>query len=162
MTYEEWRDRTVSSLEQSNHLPIDRHRLVEQLKRHEGFRGHPYRDTVGKLTIGYGHNLDDVPISEKVAEMMLLEDLDREERRLEKVVPWFKEVKHPVRRAALLNMAFNLGAHGLSKFRRMWSAINRADWERAAEEALDSKWAAQVGKRAEELAEQLRTGEYRR
>jgi len=139
----------------------DRYRLIEQLKRHEGFRDMPYRDTVGKLTIGYGHNLDDVPISQKVAELMLLEDLEREEKKLAKAVPWFNKVPPGARREALVNMAFNLGARGLSKFRRMWSAINRNDWDLAAKEALDSKWATQVGRRADELAEQLRTGLYR-
>lgn len=139
---------------------VDTWHLLEQLKRHEGFRGSPYRDSVGKLTIGYGHNLDDVPISRDIAEAMLLEDLAREEGRLKALVPEFDQIQG-ARRAALLNMAFNLGAHGLYKFRRMWASIRAGAWNRAADEALDSKWATQVGARATEIAEQLRTGRYR-
>ena len=52
----------------SDHMLQD---LIEDLKRDEGFRSHPYRDTVGKLTIGYGRNLDDVGISEREAEQLL-------------------------------------------------------------------------------------------
>lgn len=135
------------------------HEGIEQLKRHEGYRDMPYRDSVGKLTIGYGHNLDDNPITKHSATCILLEDLKVEERRLLRLMPLYNNL-HGARRAALLNMAFNMGSHGLLRFRRMWAAIARQDWETAAKEALDSKWATQVGSRAEELAEQIRTGSY--
>lgn len=136
------------------------HQLIEQLKRHEGFRGSPYKDSVGKITVGYGHNLDDVPISKAVAEAMMIEDLQREESRLHALVPVFETIPEGPRKDALINMAFNLGAYGLSKFRRMWASIGSGDWGKAADEAMQSKWATQVGRRAVEITEQLRTGRY--
>jgi lysozyme len=119
----------------------------------------PYLDSVGKLTVGYGHNLEDTPITKQAAECIMIEDLKAEEALLTRLLPIFHSIQGP-RREALLNMAFNLGSHGLIKFRRMWAAIGRHDWESASLEAADSKWAKQVGRRATELVEQIRTGEY--
>ena len=47
-------------------------KIEEQLMIDEGFRSKPYSDTVGKLTIGYGRNLDDVGITRNEAFQMLL------------------------------------------------------------------------------------------
>jgi len=55
-------------------------------------------------------------------------------------------------------MAYNLGIAGLNKFRKMWAAIDVADYATAAEEMLDSKWAKQVGVRAIRLSRRMRTG----
>jgi lysozyme len=65
-----------------------------------------------------------------------------------------------VRRNAFLNMAFNLGTNGLLKFQKALSHAREARWDECASEMLDSKWARQVGNRAKELAEQVRTGVY--
>ena len=59
---------------------------------------------------------------------------------------------------ALVNMTFNIGITRLVKFRKMWEAIGDDDWEKASLEALDSKWAEQVGNRAVEIAAMLREG----
>ena len=128
-----------------------------QLMRDEGLRLHPYRDTVGKLTIGYGRNLDDVGISQAEAEMMLTHDIAQAADSLTNL-PVFA-VLDDVRQAVLITMAFNLGRTGLMGFRRMWAALAERDYDCAAREMLDSKWARQVGIRAERLAEQMKTGE---
>ena len=136
---------------------MDRHLLKAQLERHEGLRLKPYRDTVGKLTIGIGRNLDDVGIAPEEAELMLDNDIDAVERHL-KTVDEYSELD-PVRQVVLANMCFNLGFYGLMAFRRMWKAIARRDYVAAAAEMLDSRWARQVGSRADELAQIMRTGE---
>ena len=59
------------------------------------------------------------------------------------------------RQLALMSMAFNLGAPRLGGFRRMRAAIQSGDWHQAAREALDSRWASQVGTRAGEIADML-------
>lgn len=64
----------------------------------------------------------------------------------------------PARQEVLVNMSFNLGVEGLFKFRRMWAAIRAHNFDLAADEMLDSKWARQVGSRAEELSEKMRKG----
>lgn len=138
-------------------MPMNRQLLRSQLERHEGLRLKPYRDTVGKLTIGYGRNLEDVGISRDEADFMLDNDIDQVERQLE-TVDEYRDLD-AVRQAVIANMAFNLGFAGLMGFKNMWAAIGRRDWESASEEMLNSKWARQVGVRAVELSEIMQTGE---
>lgn len=133
-------------------------RLVNELIRDEGLRLKPYLDTVGKLTIGIGRNLDDVGISESEARYLLTNDVTKIVHQL-MGLPWFNALNEP-RQCALANMAFNLGFTGLMSFKNMIEAIQKGYWHDAAKHALNSKWAAQVGKRAERIAEQLRTGVY--
>lgn len=128
--------------------------LLEQIKRHEGLRLKPYRDTVGKLTIGYGRNLDDVGITKAEAERMLLMDISRTEDELLQF-DWYSDLE-PHRQDVLVNMCFNMGLPTLLKFKNMIAALESGDYDKAADEMLDSKWARQVGGRAEELAEQMR------
>lgn len=136
---------------------MNRELLRSQLERHEGLRLRVYQDTVGKATIGYGRNLDDVGISRTEADFMLAADIEKVERQLAEV----DEYNHlsPVRQTAVANMAFNLGFYGLMQFKRMWAAIGRGDYQAASREMLSSKWARQVGTRAVELSEIMRTGE---
>lgn len=136
---------------------MDRQLLKTQLERHEGLRLKPYRDTVGKLTIGYGRNLDDVGIAPEEAELMLDNDIDAALKHLH-TVDEFNELD-PVRQTVIANMAFNMGFSGVMGFRNMWAAISRQDWDRAASEMLDSRWSRQVGMRAVELSEIMRSGE---
>jgi len=138
-------------------MPMNRELLRSQLERHEGLRLKPYRDTVGKLTVGYGRNLDDVGISRDEADFMLDNDMDKVEQQLCTVEDY--KALNSVRQTVIANMAFNLGFAGLMGFRNMWSAIGAEDWDRAASEMLDSRWAVQVGGRAIELAEIMRRGE---
>ena len=56
-------------------------------------------------------------------------------------------------------MAFNLGVGGLFKFRRMITALERGDFDAAANEMVDSAWYWQVGRRAQRLTKMMRTGE---
>lgn len=141
--------------------------IMDMLYRHEGLRLKPYRDTVGKLTIGVGRNLDDKGITEQEATYLLRHDIDETWNALGKI-PAFKSLSRQ-RQAALVDMAFNLGIAGLMGFKRMWAALEAGDFETAAAEMLDSKWAKQVGdqppsakhpygQRAWELAQIMRTG----
>ncbi len=120
---------------------------------HEGLRLKPYRDSVGKLTIGVGRNLDDVGISEEEALSLLDHDIGNVLQGLERE-PVFHTLSE-LRRAVLTDMAFNLGLAGLKEFRLMYAALADADFERAAAEMLDSTWAGQVGRRAKRLAKMM-------
>ena len=130
--------------------------LRDQLIKHEGLRLKPYLDTEGIPTIGVGHNLNE-GISLAVAMFMLDDDISKHTHELERAHPVVKRLDQ-VRRDVLINMAFNLGVSRLSGFRKMWRAIHDEDWERAADEMMDSKWARQVGRRAAELSLQMRDG----
>jgi len=136
---------------------MDRDLLKSQLERHEGVRLRPYRDTVGKLTIGIGRNLDDVGITRDEAEFLLENDIDQVAILLD-TVDEYRDLDE-VRQTVITNMCFNLGFHRLMGFRKMWRAIGKHDYASAAREMLDSRWAEQVGNRAQELARIMRTGE---
>lgn len=126
------------------------------IKRHEGLRLKPYRDTVGKLTIGYGRNLEDAGLSPEEAEVLLRNDLFRCEAELREALGETYEALSPARKAALLDMIYNLGKTRFLGFKKMIAALKAGDFARAAAEMLDSRWAAQVGQRAQFLAEKMR------
>lgn len=131
--------------------------LTEQLKRHEGFRAKPYKCTAGKLTIGYGTNLEVLEVSKTTALMLLEEDVNKSYVQLIERFPFVSRLS-PARQNVLINMTYNLGLIGVSNFRRMWDALRAKNYDAAANEMLDSKWYIQVGTRATELAQQMREG----
>ena len=133
--------------------------LIEQLKRHEGLRLKPYKCTADKLTIGIGRNLEDVGISEQEAEMLLQNDIQEAVNQLKERFPWTLELDE-VRFAALINFTFNVGIGTVSKFKNAMALLKAKNYDMAAEEFLNSRWAKQVGQRSQEVAEQIRTGEW--
>jgi lysozyme len=133
--------------------------ITEQLLRDEGCRLRVYTDSVGKLTIGVGRNISDVGISQAEAELLLNNDIGKATAALLETLPWTAELDE-VRRGALINMAFNMGIHGLMGFRNTLAMIHAGDYEKASEEMLQSKWAEQIGARAHRLALQIQIGEW--
>jgi lysozyme len=131
--------------------------LEEQLIRDEALRLKPYKDSVGKLTIGVGRNLDDVGISRDEAMTLLANDIQNARNRIEQEIPWACNLDE-VRLAALVNMVFNLGVGGVMQFRKFLAALNVGDYKTASSEMLQSEWAHQVGPRAQRLALQIETG----
>lgn len=127
----------------------------ELIMRHEGKRLFPYQDTVGKMTIGYGRNLDDIGISESEALTLLDGDIERAYDTCEKY-PWFGALSE-ARKAAMINLAFNLGPNRLAAFKRFLSAMAAADWESAGNELIFSKWFKQVGRRGKEIVALVKT-----
>jgi lysozyme len=131
--------------------------LQKQLILHEGVRLKPYRCTAGKLTIGIGRNLDDVGISQEEALGLLRGDIARAIAAVRTELPWFDRLDD-VRQRVVADMCFNLGIDGLLAFKQTLAAIAGGDYDRAATEMLNSRWAAQVGERARRLARMMRTG----
>lgn len=132
-------------------------KLAGQLaNKHEGLRLFPYLDTVGKLTIGVGHNLTDNGITANQAAMLLYDDIKQVTDLLDRKLPWWKALDE-VRQRALANMTFNLMGKILD-FHNMLAYLQAKEWDKAAESLLASKFATQVGKRASDLAEMIRTG----
>ena len=132
-------------------------RLIEQLKRHEGVEHLPYIDTQGKMTIGIGRNLSDRGISISTINQMLMEDIELATSDLERVYPEYCDLSED-RQLVLANMSFNLGIPRYLKFEKFWAALRQGQWDLAATEMLDSRWAKQVGDRATELADMMRKG----
>lgn len=131
--------------------------LLAELKRDEGVRLKPYTDTVGKLTIGVGRNLTDVGISEDECTALLQNDIAKVLAQLDRSLPWWRKLD-PVRQRVLVNMAFNMGMTGLLTFKNTLAAVQSGSYTAAAAGMLASKWATQVGARAERLADMMRTG----
>ncbi len=130
-------------------------RLAEDLLRDEGLRLKPYRCTAGRLTIGVGRNLDDRGITESEALLLLDNDIKDCWGRLAAAQPWVLAAPEVVQEV-LVNMCFNLGLAGLLGFRQTLALLQAGRSAEAAVAVLRSKWAGQVGARAERLAQRLR------
>lgn len=132
--------------------------IKEMLIKHERLMLKPYKDSVGKLTIGVGRNLDDVGIFEDEADLMLKNDIDRCIHDLNYHLTWWNDLDE-VRQMVLVDMCFNLGIYGLLGFKNTLESIKTGDYEKASEQMLQSKWATQVHGRAIELSKMMKGGE---
>ena len=136
---------------------IDLDAMIRQLRLHEGERLKPYRCTAGKMTIGVGRNLDDRGITAAESAYLLGNDIDDSYAALLRALPWVAHLCE-VRQRVLLDMAFNLGIKGLLTFKNTLATIQAGDYRKAGPMMLDSRWAGQVGKRADRLSTMMVTG----
>lgn len=125
---------------------------VRQLMVHEGFRSKPYKCQMGKLTIGFGMNLEATPMPVEVAMLWLEMEVDKADKELDKELDFYKDLDEK-RKSVLINMAFNLGMEGLLKFKNTLDYVSKNKFTEASVEMLESIWASQVGERANELSE---------
>ena len=134
--------------------------LIEQLRLHEGVRSKVYLCSEGYETIGVGRNVSEsgIGLSDDEIAYLLANDSARCEQEIAERFDWFDDLD-PVRQDAIIDMAFNLGITRLSQFQNMLRALSESRFSDAATEALDSRWARQVGQRAQTVAEMIRTGE---
>ena len=131
--------------------------IAEALKREEGFSAHAYLCSENRLTIGYGRIVDElggIGISPDEADLLLRNDIDRTIQECEQW-DWFRDLQ-PSQQSVLIQLCFQLGYPRLTKFKRMLAALAEQDYETAADELLDSRFAEQVPRRAARLAEQMR------
>lgn len=132
--------------------------LREHFEEEEGVRAVPYRDTLGHLTIGIGHNLAK-PISKAAILQIFADDLDDAITEVKTLFYGYWDAMTDGRKLALISMCFQLGQAGLQEFRHMIRAIQAGKWEEAAKEALESQWAVQTPARAQRIALMLETGD---
>ncbi len=130
--------------------------IIEQLITDEGLKTNPYHDTEGWLTIGIGRCLDKKGITKDEAIYLAKNDVNEVIDKLNRIKGYKSLTNH--RQKVIVNMAFNLGFSGVMKFRKMWNAIEKSDFDLASKEMLNSKWATQVGNRAKRLANEMRSG----
>ena len=129
--------------------------LLESIKKHEGFVEHVYDDSLGIPTIGYGFAIKDLILDEDIAEEILIRKLERLKRNANSRFKWLEDMPVVIQEV-ILNMCYQLGVTGVSKFRRAISALQEGDWDEAANEMLDSLWARQTPNRATELSNIVR------
>ena len=142
--------------------------ITRHLTAEEGLRLEPYKDSEGYWTIGIGHLIDarkggtlpewvrSFPIRVQDAEDMLKDDVEDVEWLVSEAIPEYDHMTK-VRQAVLLSMAFQMGIWGLLGFKRMLRALRREEFQVAAAEMLDSKWARQTRGRAGRLANAMRS-----
>ena len=136
--------------------------IIEMLRKHEGVETHAYFDTVGKVTIGVGRNIDSgggLGLSDDEIDYLLANDLQRVEAELSQAFEWYDSL-NDARKDAMMDICFNLGLPRLMLFKKSLAAMSNRHYEIAAVEFLDSRWAVQVGQRAVTISEIIRTGEY--
>ena len=134
-------------------------KLREDLIRDEGEVLHAYEDHLGFLTIGYGRLIDKRRgggISKQEALFMLDNDILRVVGQLQEKTG-FNEHPEAVQHA-LVNMGFQLGVNGLLGFKKMWAHLANREYEAAADEALNSRWAQQTPERAKRVTNMIRNG----
>lgn len=136
--------------------------LEDELVQDEGEILHHYLDSRGYSTIGVGTCIDKrvgCGITREESRYLLKNRIAIAQAQLRTKLPWTIALDEP-RRTVLENMTFNEGIQHLLEFKNMLAAAERADWETAADEMLNSKWATQVGDRAKRLAARMRTGQW--
>ena len=131
--------------------------LKERIKKHEGFVPKIYRDSLGYATIGYGHLVlptdhfeDGVEYSKEELNEVFEKDFENAQTNANKLIgdiPLVYQAKE-----VICEMVFQLGIGGVSKFKNMWKALEKEDYYTASQEMLDSRWARQTPKRAEDLS----------
>lgn len=136
---------------------MNRDRLIEQLRIDEGVRYKPYKDTVGKLTIGVGRNLDDRGLSPDEVDYLLSNDIKIVEADLDRALPWWRNMTD-ARQEVLANMCFNLGISRLLGFKNTLQFMKDGKYEAAARGMEASMWFRQVGGRAQRLVKMMEKG----
>ncbi len=130
--------------------------ILGNLKIEEGFRARPYHCPAGRITIGFGRNVDKsgLGITEEEAAFLLRNDVIRTIDEVRCNYPWFDDVSKAAKEV-LVELCFQLGAPRLAKFRKMLAALKAHDYDAAGAELLDSKFARQVPARANRLFQRL-------
>ena len=131
--------------------------LKARIKKHEGFRDVMYKDSLGFATIGYGHLIlptdnyvDGKQYSKEDLDKVFDKDFQNALDNANKLMSGYDLVDQA--KEVICEMVFQLGIGGVSKFKNMWKALEEEDYYTASQEMLDSRWARQTPKRAEDLS----------
>jgi len=151
--------------------------LYEQVRLHEGIREYAYEDTEGNPTIGIGFNLADkdnkkilagmgynvkeviagkIRLTEPVIRSLYERSIAKATKDANNWLPNLSEQPEDVQKA-VIDMSFNLGATKLAGFAKTREALINKNYQEASKQMMDSKWAKQVGKRANTLSEMVRS-----
>ena len=138
-------------------------RLLESVKKHEGYRNKVYLDTLGKRTVGVGHLCvedfweDDKEYEEKFLMEILQKDLQQAIRGARSLMEQHSCADIDEKAEELLiEMVFHLGMTGVSKFKNMWKALAEKNYIGASYEMLDSRWSKQTPNRAKSMAKTMK------
>ena len=130
--------------------------LLNRIKHHEGYRSRVYKCTEGYDTIGYGFAIKDLEMDEDIAEEILIRKVEKLIKRVRSKFDWLDSVPREVQ-GVLVEMSYQMGLSGVSKFKKALHAMQMFQWKLAATELLDSRWAKQTPNRAKELSNIIRS-----
>ena len=143
---------------------MNREKLIEELIFDEGMIDEVYKDHLGYNTFGVGHLILDTdkecgqPVGTKVSKERIIECLNRDIDAicadLDRAIPWWRELDDD-RQRVMANMGFNLGLTRLLQFKKFLAAMEQKDYETAAIEMMDSRWAVQVKGRSTRLRDRV-------
>ena len=136
---------------------MNKEKLIQELKRDEGVELRPYKCSAGFLTLGVGRNIEERGITMDESDYLLANDITICEEEATRVFKWYDTLSD-VRQRVILNMVFNLGLTKLLNFKKFLAAMEAEDWEEAGKQMLDSRWAKQVGNRADRLEQMIVNG----
>lgn len=140
---------------------IDEASMMRRLIADEGEVLHCYLDSLGYQTIGVGRLIDQRRgggISPDESRYLLRNDIYSKSAECDRRFPWFIALDD-ARQGVIVCMAFQLGTNGVAKFKRMIEAIEDRDYDEAARQMLDSKWAKEhTPERARRMANIMRSG----
>jgi len=125
--------------------------LLERIKEHEGYVGVVYKDSLGIDTIGYGFAIKDLELDEDICEEILIRKLKNLDDMIKIKFSWFKYMP-PQIKDVVMEMCYQLGVTGFSKFKKTIAYLQNKQWDEASEEMLDSLWAKQTPNRAKALS----------
>ena len=128
--------------------------LIDEIKKHEGYKSTVYQCTEGYDTIGYGFAIKDLQLSEEICDIILTEKLAKLQLDISNKFEWFEDSPELVK-DVVTNMCYQLGLSGFSKFKKTIYYLETEQYEEASLECLDSLWAKQTPNRAKDLSEQL-------
>ena len=138
---------------------VVRETLVEDIKKEEGYRSSVYLDTLQKPTIGYGFLIDTLELQEDICQLILMRKLEKLIKSIKFNFKWFDDMPDKVQ-DVIINMCYQLGVSGVSKFKKTIQFMKNQQWDRASVEMLDSKWAReQTPQRAKRLSEIVKSVE---
>ena len=140
--------------------------LRQEIESDEGCKYEIYKDHLGYLTFGIGHFVKEsdlehgqeegTAVSEERVAKAFQEDIDQVLADCDKLYDDYEELPEEVR-LIIANMMFNLGYPRLSAFKGMKAGVDARDWNKAADEMVDSRWYKQVPNRAERLVQRMRS-----
>ena len=129
--------------------------LIDNIKKSEGFRSKVYKCTEGYDTIGYGFAIKDLVLSEDICDMILERKLAELKLRVYHQFPFLEDCPEEVQ-DVIIEMCYQIGVKGVSKFSKTIDHIMRKDYRSASSEMLLSKWARQTPNRAKKLSDQMK------
>jgi lysozyme len=132
--------------------------LIESIKESEGFRDKVYKCTQGYDTIGYGFAIKDLVMEEDIAELILIRKLDDLNSRVTTKFPFVEDLPTEVQ-GVVIEMCYQLGLGGFSKFKKTIALLRLGNYKEAASEMLDSRWSRQTPNRSRRLSDIVKKAE---